>query len=126
MASHLLKVVFLFAYTAFINCNIELYITPSADSSCPQDPCLTLSQFTLDPSKYIGNKTNISLFFLPGNHTLERELSLYGANNFSIVSQDNKMVVIECASQTARFVVNKATIVSIRGLHFIGCGKSVQ
>ena len=36
-------------------------------------------------------------------------------------SQDNETVVIECASQSARFIVNEAIFVSIKGLHFIGC-----
>ena len=122
MSSHLLNLVFLLVHTAFTNGTVELYITPSVDSSCPQDPCLTLSQFAADLSNYTGNETNISLVFLPGNHTLEGELSLYGADNFSMESQDNETVVIECASRSARFIVNETTFVSIKRLHFIGCG----
>ena len=104
--------------------SVELYITPSVDSLCPQDPCLNLSLFAADPSNCTGNDTNVSLrlIFLPGNHTLERELSLYGADNFSIESKDNETVVIECASQSARLVVNETIFISIKGLHFVGCG----
>ena len=61
------------------------------------------------------------LVLLPGNHTLERELFLYGAETFSMESQYNETVVIECASQSARFVVQETIFVSIKGLHFIGC-----
>ena len=59
-SGHLLNLVFLLVYTAFANGGVELYITPSVDSSCPQDPCLTLSQFAADPSNYTGNETNIN------------------------------------------------------------------
>ena len=40
-------------------------------------------------------------------------------------SQDNETVVIECASRSARFAVNKTSFVSIKGLHFIGCGSNI-
>ena len=60
MGSHLLNLVFLLVYTAFTNGGVELYITPSVDSSCPQDPCLTLLQFTASSSNYTGNETNIN------------------------------------------------------------------
>ena len=87
MSSHLLDLVFLLVYTAALqltNGNVEVYISPPGDTSCPQDPCLTLSQLTTDPTNYTGNKTSISLLFLPGNHILDGELSLYGDDNFSM------------------------------------------
>ena len=116
--------VFLLEYTAFTNGRVELYITPSVDSSCPQEPCLTLSHFAADPSNYAGNETNISLVFLPGNHTLEGELSLYAADDFSMESQDNETVVIECANQSAMFSVSESIFVSIKGLHFLSCASN--
>ena len=95
------------------------YITPSPDIPCPKDPCITLSQFAANSSKYTGQ---ISLIFLPGNHTLNRELILSGASNFSIESQKNETVMIECMSPNERFVINETTFATIKGLHFIGCG----
>ena len=96
-----------------------IMVTPSPDIPCPEDPCLTLSQFAANSSKYSGK---LSLIFLPGNHTLNRELVLSGADNFSMESQGNEMVTIECSSQYERFIVNKTTFATIKGLHFIGCG----
>ena len=125
MGRHLLKLLFLIVYVAFTNGSVEIYITPSEESPCPQDPRLTLSQFTAHPSKYTGNEMNIGLAFLPGNHALEGELALYGANNFSMESQDNETVVIECASPSARFAINKTSFVSIKGLQFIGCRSNI-
>ena len=62
MGGHLLNLVFLLVHVAFTNGGVELYITPSVDSSCicPQDPCLTLSQFAADPSNFTGNGTDIN------------------------------------------------------------------
>ena len=127
MGTYRLKLVFLIVYVAFTDGRVEIYTTPSEESPCPQDPCLTLSQFTVHPSKYTGNETNnvIGLVFLPGNHTLEGELALYGADNFSMESQDNETVVIECASPLARFAISKTLFVSIKSLHFIGCGSNI-
>ena len=127
MGGHPLNLVFLLVCchcTAFTiaNSRVELYITPSVDSSCSQDPCLTLSQFAAGPSNYIGTETNISLVFLPGYHTLERELSPHGVKAFSMESQDNERAVIECVSQSARFVVNyETTFVSVKGLQLTSC-----
>ena len=123
MGGHLLSLVLLLVSTAITNGRVELYIKPSPDAPCPQDPCPTLSQFATSPSNYIGNDTDISLILLYGKHSLERELSVYGSHNFTMKSQeDNGTVEIECASQSARFVVNETTFVSIKGLQLIGCG----
>ena len=86
--------------------------------------CLTLSQFAANSSSYLGNETDISLFLLPGNHSLDNELSLAHADNVSMTkdSQDNETVFVECASQSGRFSVRETTFVSIKSLHFIGCG----
>ena len=97
------------------------YITPSPDIPCPEDPCLTLSQFAANSSKYTGQ---LSLIFLPGNHTLNRELVLSGADNVSMKSQQNE-TVIECTSANERFIVNETTSAAIKGIHFIGCGGNI-
>ena len=99
------------------------YITPSPNVSCPQEEsCLTLSQFAANSSSY--HETNISLLFLPGSHSLDRELSLTYVDIFSMTkdAQENETVFIECTSQSGRFDINETTFASIRGLHFIGCG----
>ena len=121
MSGYLLTLVFLLvgAVSAQSKVNLSYYITPSQDIPCPKDPCITLSQFAANSSKDSGH---ISLIFLPGNHTLNRELVLSGADNFSMKSQDNETVTIECLSQYERFSVNETTFATIKALHFIGCG----
>ena len=115
---------FLLVYADSAYSQVHYYITPSLNVSCPQDPCLTLSQFAADSSSYLGNETNISLSFLPGNHSLDRELSLSQADNFSMAKDigGSGTVFVECDSQSGRFNISETTFATVQGLHFIGCG----
>ena len=96
---------------------------------CIQDStCLTLSQFAINSSKYQGNDTDISLIFLPGDHTLDTELSLTYADNYSLTTymypQGNETVFVKCISQSGKFNVSETAFVLIEHLHFIGCGEN--
>ena len=109
---------FLLAYADSVY-GLVHYITPS----CPQNAssCLTLSQLAANSS---NNETDVSLLFLPGYHTLDRELLLAHGHNFSMIkySKDNETVFVECNSQLGRFNISEVTYVSIKSLTFIGCG----
>ena len=113
---------FLLAYADFTYSKVH-YITPSLDSPCSQyaSSCLTLSQFVANSS---DNETDVSLLFLPGYHTLDRELLLAHGHNFSMskYAKDNETVFVECNSQLGRFDISETTYVSIKSLTFIGCG----
>ena len=100
------------------------YITPSLSVHCPGDPCLILPQLAANSTSYLGNETDISLFFLPGNHSLDGELSLSHADNFSMtkVTGGNGTVFVECGSQSGRFNISETIFAVIKDLHFIGCG----
>ena len=129
MSGHLLAqslLLFLLVYADFTSSKEHyIMITPSLDSPCPQNAssCLTLSQFAVNSSH---NKTDTSLLFLPGNHTLDQELLLAHGHNFSMnkYAKDNETVFIECTSQLGRFDISEAISASIKGLHFIGCGSN--
>ena len=102
------------------------YVTPSLDSSCPQNlssSCLTLSQFAANSSH---NKMNISLLFLPGNHTLDQQLLFAYGHYFSMskYAKDNKSVYVECISQLGRLDISGTTSVLVQGLNFIGCSRN--
>ena len=116
-------VLLLMAYAAVsTHSKVHYYIMPLSDVLCPQNPCLTLSQFAAYSISSNGTETSISLVFLPGNHILDRELTVCGADKFSMGSRNNKPVMIECTNQFAKFAVNESAFASIKGLHFIGCG----
>ena len=103
---------------------VHYYITPSLSVHYPGDPCLTLAQLAANSTSYLRNEANISLFFLPGNHSLDGELSLSHADNFSMtkVIGGNGTVFVECGSQSGRFNISETTFAMIKDLHFIGCG----
>ena len=118
---HLL--LFLLVY-ADSNSQTHYFITPSLSVDCPGDPCLTLPQLAANSTSYLGNEANISLFFLPGNHSLDGELSLSHADNFSMtmVTEGNGTVYIECGSQSGKFNISETTFAMVKDLHFVGCG----
>ena len=117
------SLLFLLVYADTVYSKVH-YITPSLDGPCPQNSsCLTLSQFAANPS-YIERDT--TLLFLPGNHTLNRELLLAQVNNFSMTKDGigNETIFVECSTRSGRFHISETTSVSINGLHFIGCGSN--
>ena len=115
---------FLFVCVDLAASNVHYYIVPSLNVSCPQEPCLTLSQFATNISRYCGNNNNVSLFFQPGNHSLAFELSLATANIFSMVAnvRDDEAAFVRCINRSGRFRIRDSIFVLIKGLHFIGCG----
>ena len=121
LAQLLLLFLLVYADTVFSKMH---YITPSLDGPCPPNSsCLTLSQFAAN-SSYI--ETDTSLLFLPGNHTLDRELLLAQVNNFSMTMDGagSETIFVECSTHSRRFHISETTSVSIHGLHFIGCGSN--
>ena len=120
---HLLLFLLVYANSAKSQ-QAHYYITPSLSVHCPGDPCLTLPQLAANSTSYLGNETNVSLTFLPGNHRLDGELYLSHAENFSMtkVTGGNGTVFVECGSQSGRFNISEATFATIKNLHFVGCG----
>ena len=97
-----------------------VYITPSPSIHCPHEPCPTLEQIATNPNSYFGNDIDItlSLSFLPGNHSLDRELSLPYTNvSMAKDMQGSGTVFIECGSWTGRFNIGNATFAGIKDLH---------
>ena len=115
---------FFLVYADSVNSQAHYYITPSLSVHCPGDTCLTLPQLAANSTSYLGNETNVSLAFLPGNHSLDGELSLSHADNFSMtkVIGGNGTVFIKCGSQSGRFNISETTFAIIKDLHFVGCG----
>ncbi len=126
-ASHgamIVTCVFLLVYADVAHSQLQYIITPSLEVHGPGDPCLTLAQFAVNSSNHLGNVANISLSFLPGNHSLDGEISLSHADNFSMIkdTEDNGTVFIECENQSGRFIISETTFVTVKKLNFVGCG----
>ena len=114
-------------FLVFTKSEVHYYITPSRNVPClAHDPCLTLSQFADNSSSHVSNETNISLYFLPGNHSLDKEVFLLHLHSFLMTKtvQQNygNIVFIECGSQSGRFSISETIFASIKDLYFIGCG----
>ena len=122
----LLVVTGLLTYVYNVESGIQYYITPSPHSSCPEQPCLSLMLFAANTSQYIRNETDLSLILVPGNHTLDVELTLTNMYKFLMSRdvQDNgsRSAIIECKGQSARFNISNTTFISMAGLHLVGCG----
>ena len=95
------------------------FITSIQNTSCPQQPCLTLSQLADYSTR---NSTNITLLFLPGNHSLNGKLSFTNLDSFLMLKYNAQTVTVTCTSQSGSFEISQTTTVSVKGLQIIGCG----
>ena len=120
---------FLSVYDGVGHCKVIYYnITASQNDPCPQvhnSTCHTLSQLLADFSTYHdSNETEVSLSFLPGNHTLNVELSFTNVDRLLMSKYPNLngTLSIQCVSLSGKLIVNGSRYVSIKSMHFIGCG----
>ena len=136
----------LFLIVVFISFPLNLtkhtyYITPTPDANCPAEPCHTLSQYA---DHYFQNiSSNTTLVFLPGDHTLNRTISIGIVSNFksitpthqpdyyyphpSLTLLGNSSSLPEVTSRIvctwpAGFVFSGITELHISALAFISCG----
>ena len=98
------------------------YVTPSSSIPCPGEgvPCFTLSQYATKPSDYFASNT--TLILLPGNHSLDLQLSIRSISFLSVDSNttSHSVTSITC-NQSARFTFESINVVSMRGLVLFGC-----
>ena len=100
-------------------------IVPSSNHPCPEDPCLTLSQFADNLTIYVDGNDTV-LIFEVGNHSLDSEISIKhpSLNTLSMIassrSPTTSAVAILCSKYT-RFTFSHVKTVKISGLNFVGC-----
>ena len=105
-------------YAEFAYSHNHYYITPSLNGSCVQESqCLTLSEL-IDQSH---NDENVTILFIPGNHTLDRVLSLTQGNNLTITTTTQAETVFIQCNQQGRFYIRDMYFVSIKNFNFNGC-----
>ena len=119
-SSHILFLVAL--SVAFVNGEIRYIILPSTNgAACPSTSnCIILSHIS-ENDYTLKSGSDITLLFLPGNHTLTATLTV---NNFSsIIMMSNKSLprpVINC-EHSAQFHFLSSSYVRIDGLNLNGC-----
>ena len=113
-------VVILLAYTSLAR-GILFFIIPSTSNPCSQQPCLTLSQLADNSTVILQNCSNVTLLFLSGNHSLDREILFADVDSVSL-SKFIETVHVTCRIQSGMFKIHRISNVTIKGLNFIGCG----
>ena len=128
------KSLLLFLLLASCSAQKTYYVTPTPDTSCPGEPCHTLSQYATEHyfEKFTGN---VRMEFLPGNHTLEQTISLANLTQLTLHGDSasfpevtSRIVVSVCDRQTLRgFVFAGNTELHISELAFISgvCGGGI-
>lgn len=103
----------------------EVYIMSTApDEQCHigQDPCITLSHFAANFNSYHNLTSNMSLVFLPGNHSLQLELLATDISTISLHSNSNSFLPTKIKCEfLGSFDFHSITWIHIDGLEFMGC-----
>ena len=102
----------------------EYYVRPTdpTDTSCPAQPCLTLSQYISDSDLYF--KSNTVFKFLPGLHHTNQTLDMQSVENVSLEGDPDSnylmvMVDVHCSSQDcAGFRFHNISNLIIHSLNF--------
>ena len=70
------------------------YVSPdnSTNTSCPFQPCATLSQYLLDNNGSLPVVSNVEYHFLPGEHHLPTNITLQYLHNFTITGSSSYKV----------------------------------
>ena len=98
---------------------ITLHVRPtSTNTSCPTQPCQTLSEYAQDPGQYF-NDSNLTLTFLPGSHTLDINLTITNINQLEIHGALLPTRVI--CNPNVGFTFSNIYRVTIDGLAFAAC-----
>ena len=101
---------------------ITLHVRPtSTNTSCPTHPCQTLSEYAQDPGQYF-NDSNLTLQFLPGNHTLDINLTI--TNIYQLEIHGALLPTKVVCDSLVGFTFSNIYRVSIDGLAFVACARS--
>ena len=97
------------------------HITPSPDTLCPNEPCLTISEFIDQVNQYIA--LNTTLMFLPGTHTVKNSVLVEGIASLTLLGNSSveSLPLIICDSP-ASFGFRYIDELLVHSLAFDSCG----
>ena len=98
-------------------------VIPSPDASCNETElqCLTLSQLANSSWTRDYLDANVTLHFLPGEHSLDLTLLIKNADSLYVSSLESNVIIACSHSSAISFEFSNVSIVYISGLTFIGC-----
>ena len=103
-----------------IHASALYHIKNSSSAPCPNEPCLTLPQFAVNPEVYL--ESNTTLIFLLGNHHLNVHINISEVSNLSMHSSSASSCcpTVICEQNAG---INFSTIdnIFIGYMRFVGC-----
>ena len=102
------------------------YAIPTPSSPCPENPCMTLSQYAAQPTNFFPPNTTILI--LPGYHSLSSPLTITNilrlelVTNITLPQLDTRVL---CGT-SARLQLATITEVYISGFQLIGCTRNTM
>ena len=99
------------------------YVKPTTDTSCPADPCLTLSEYVQQPDQYL--MSNATMVFLPGTHTLDNDFVVADVASFRLLGDPTSLPEVTTrvvCSGPVGFSFDRVLWLEISGLAITGCG----
>ena len=111
-------------YGSSENTSVTYHITPSPETPCPNDPCLTISEFIDQAGQYIA--LNTTLMFLPGTHTVRRSVLVENIVSLTLLRKDTNsssesLPLIKC-DRPASLGFKYIDKLFVRSLVFDSCG----
>ena len=102
------------------------YVKPMPDTKCSGNPCFTLSEYAQNASQYFTS--NGTFDFLPGNHTLDRDITAFNVSSVSlsfIGERNNASQILSWITCTEPAIFNFTWVQKIKvvALRFRSCGR---
>ena len=95
------------------------FIAPTNSSDCVVDECMTIKQFFMETNI----SSNITLFFLEGNHVVDFKFVVSNSTQFHMLPFDNteESYNVSITCDIARFVFINVSTIDIIGITFVDC-----
>ena len=122
MGFQVLSLLLLFIYPL---CSANTYyVTPTADTPCPGEPCFSLSEYFREQAGHIFT-SNLTFIFLPGNHTIEMNIPIVDLTSLSLLGDSSslpELTSIVICTQPFIFTFSQLSELSISNIGFSSCG----
>ena len=107
-----------------ITCGEIRHVRPtSTNASCPTHPCHTLSEYAQHPGQYF-NYSNLTLEFLPGDHTLDVNLTVRNIHQLEILGNTSTVIQTRVVcSHSVGLTFRDISEVRIDSLAFVSCAR---